>query len=215
MLPSKSTELLMSLSCRDGKVGWPGQAWLGRGTPTCSSSGSRFPGMNCFLASASSWSVVGLSAASHEHTSLTGVVLGEIMLLHRTGCHQANGLLGLVCIYLYGVNSEPQFWAAWGEQALRCTTVRLSPASQHYCSEVLLLSLGRNPWRSQSKEGSELSSHLYTPRGSLLTWTCMQSCSPLDAPSASSELESGGVCTAQGEHQGQGSSRNVLCNFFD
>lgn len=30
------------------------------------------------------------------------------MLLHgRTGCHQANGLLVLVCIYLYGVNSEP------------------------------------------------------------------------------------------------------------
>lgn len=141
MLPSKSTELFMSLSCRDGKVGGPSQAWLGRGTPTCSSSGCRFPGMNCFLASASSWSVVGLSPASHEHTSLTGVVLGEIVLFHRrTGCHQASGLLGLVCIYLYGVNFEPQFWAAWGEQALRCTAVRLSPASQHHCSEVLLLS---------------------------------------------------------------------------
>lgn len=44
------------------------------------------------------------------------------------------------------------------------------------------LSLGRNPWRSQSKESCKLSSHLYTPRGSQLTWTCMQSCSPLDAP---------------------------------
>lgn len=33
---------------------------------------------------------------------------GGIMLLHgRTGCDQANGLRVLVCIYLYGVNSEP------------------------------------------------------------------------------------------------------------
>lgn len=63
------------------------------------------------------------------------------MLLHRrTRCHQADGLLGLVCIYLYGVNSEPWFQALWCEQALRCTVVQLSPASQHHFSKVLLLS---------------------------------------------------------------------------
>lgn len=86
--------------------------------------------------------MVGPSAASHEHVSLK-LVLGEIMLLQHelvAGCHQANGLLGLVCIYLYGINSEPQFQAAWGKQALRCTTVQLSPASQHHYSKVLLLS---------------------------------------------------------------------------
>lgn len=116
--------------------------------------------MNCFLLSASSRSAVGPSAASHVSTPASSWCRGGVVLLHRrTECHQANGLLGLVCIYLYGVNSEPRCQAAWGKQALRCTAVRLSPASQHHCSEVLLLSLGgNNPWRSQSKEGSELSS---------------------------------------------------------
>lgn len=78
---------------------------------------------------------------SCEHTSLKLVQGGIVSLHRRTGCHQANGLLGLVCIYLYGVNSEPRFQALWGVQALRCTVVWLSPASEHHFSKVLLLSL--------------------------------------------------------------------------
>lgn len=62
------------------------------------------------------------------------------MLLHEgLGAIRPMGYSGLP-IYNYGGNSEPQFQAVWGEQALRCTAVWFSPASQHHCSEVLLLS---------------------------------------------------------------------------
>lgn len=83
------------------------------------------------------------------------------MLLHRrTRCHQANGLLGLVCIYLYGVNSEPGSGLVGVSKHLG---VPWSGFHQHPNTNSLRcscfpLSLGSNPWRSQSREGSELSS---------------------------------------------------------
>lgn len=42
------------------------------------------------------------------------------MLLHgQTGCDQANGLLVLVCIYLYGVNCEPPLKGCVASKHLR------------------------------------------------------------------------------------------------
>lgn len=135
----------MSLSCQEGKVGGQGEGLAKLGwaeehqhAPVQALSVSWNDLLPCLCKQLERGGAV--CCQSCEHTSLQ-LVQGRIVLLHRrTGGHQANGLLRLACIYLYGVNSEPQFRAVWGEQALRCTAVWLSPASQHHCSKVLLLS---------------------------------------------------------------------------
>lgn len=130
----------MSLSCQEGKVGEQGEGltklvWAEEHKPAPAQAllVSWNESLPCLCKQPECGGTVCCQLCAHQPQA--GARGNHV----RTGCHQANGLLGLVCIYLYGVNSEPRFWALWGKQALRCTVVRLSPASQHF-SKVLLLS---------------------------------------------------------------------------
>lgn len=75
------------------------------------------------------------------------------------------------------------------------------------------LSLGSNPWRSQSKEGSELSSPPVHAKSRLPAPLDLHAVmQPCGMPAANRRVW---VSAAQGELQGQGRSRNVLCNFLN
>lgn len=144
------------------------------------------------------------------------------MLLHgRTGCDQANGLLVLVCIYLYGVNFEAPMKGCIGRAStyiygnMAFTSILTQLALRCSCFSPLpswgAISGGCAPTRVL------LSSALHTymakrmQLASLLTLNSTQSCSPLDEPSARSVLESMVFCMPCRELQGKGSSRNMFC----
>lgn len=146
------------------------------------------------------------------------------MLHRRTGCDQANGLLVLVCIYLYGVNFEPPTKGCVGQAStyiygdMASTSILTQLASR--CSCFSPLSSRGAIFGGCAPKRVLLSSalHMYTARrrqlASLLTLNSTQSCSPLDEPSARSILESVVFCTPCRELQGKRNSRNMFCVTF-
>lgn len=155
------------------------------------------------------------------------------MLLHgRTGCDQANGLRVLVCIYLYGVNSEPPLKGCagrastyiYGDAAFTSIlTHSASGASRFFpLSSKGAISGGCAPMEaflsSAFLSWAFLSSalHMYTaqrrPLASPLTWNPTQPRSPLGDPSARSRLESVGFLHTLRARAGQ-QQKHLLCNF--
>lgn len=176
-----------------------------------------FPGTNCFLAFASSQSAVGQSAASHVSTPASNWCRGgSCCSTEGLGAIRPMGYSGLH-VYIYMVLILSLGSGLCG--ASKHLGVPRSGFHQHpnttapRCS-CFPLSLGSNPWRSQSKEGSELSSppahakrRLPAP---LDMHAVMQLCG---VPAANWRVWVSYV--AQGKLQGQGRSRNVLCNFLN
>lgn len=146
-----------------------------------------------------------------------------MLLCRRTGCDQANGLLVLVCIYLYGVNSEPPVKGCVGRASTYIyrdpafTSILTQLASRCSCFSPLFS--GSDLWRLCSEEGSsELSSSRECGKeeavGFSLTLNSTQSRSPLDEPSARSVPKSVGCCVPCRELQAKGSSRSTFCVTF-
>lgn len=145
-----------------------------------------------------------------------------MLLRGRTGCDQANGLLVLVCIYLYGVNSEPPVKGCVGRASTYVyrdpafTSILTQLASRCSCFSPLFS--GSNLWRLCSEEGSELSSSCGCGKeeavGFPLTLNSTQSRSPLDEPSARSIPKSVGCYVPCRELRAKGSSRNTFCVTF-
>lgn len=141
-----------------------GQAWLGRGTASLPQlRPCRFPGMNCFasLPLASSQSVVGPSAASHVSTPASGRCReGLCCSTEGLGAIRPMGYLGLY-VYIYMVlilSPSAMLCGASKHLGVPWSSFHQHPNTTAPTCSCFPLSLGSNPWRSQPKEGSELSS---------------------------------------------------------
>lgn len=175
-----------------------------------------FPGMNLFLASASSQSAVGPSAANHMSTPASNWCRGGL-------CCSTEGLGAIkpmgyshLRVYIYMVlilslgsglcGASKHLGVPWSGFHQHPNTI----APRCFCFP---LSLGSNPWRSQSKEGSELSSPPVHAKSRLPAPLDLHAVmQPCGMPAANRRVW---VSAAQGELQGQGRSRNVLCNFLN